>query len=122
MTATATQWQMPSPTNPTLQQYRCADDEDRDMHGVDNGLDRGCVDVVVDDIEKIPARNNVPTLQHKQGQEINQTNNQNTSTATTTGTRSGNYNHNHKMSQATQLCQDARHCTIGQQGCDETIQ
>ena len=35
--------------------------------GVDNGLDRGCVDVVADDIDKISARD-VPTPNTKRGQ------------------------------------------------------
>ena len=56
-----------------------------DGHEVANGLDRGRVDVVVDDVAEMIARD-VPTPYHKKGQEINQTSNQNTSTATTTRT------------------------------------
>ena len=69
--------------------------------GDGNGLDRECVDVVVDDIDKMLARD-VPTPDHNQGQEINKTNTQST-TATTTGTQidncNANGNANHKMGQ-----------------------
>ena len=93
--------------------------------GNDNGLDRERVDVVVDDVDKMLARD-VPTPGHNQGQEINKTNTQST-TATTTRTRidncNANGNGNHKMGQSRPLqpFRDAHHSTIGQQGSNETI-
>ena len=95
---------------------------------VDNSLDRRHVDINVADVEKMLVRD-VPSHsypRHKQGQEINQTNNQNTTAMTTTSMQTGhcNDNVNGKMDQArTQPCQqDAHHCTIGQQGFGETLQ
>ena len=67
--------------------------------GNDNDLDRERVDVVVDDVDKVHAPD-VPTPDHKQGQEINKTN-FHSITSTTTGTRTkncnANGNDNHKM-------------------------
>ena len=42
-----------------------ADDVERVGHDVRNGLDRGCVDVVVDDVDKMPARVRRPRQYNK---------------------------------------------------------
>ena len=105
----------PHPDHP----FSNAENIEREGCDVSNGLDRGRADVVVDDVDKFSTLD-VPASDHKQGQEINKTNNQKT-TVTTTGTGTDNCNDSQKLGQArTQPCQD-HNCTIGQHGSDETI-
>ena len=89
--------------------------------GAGNVLDRGCVGVVVDAIVKIPAHN-VPTLDTNENKDKK-------SIKPTTRTlqqlqpeRKPTTAIDHKMGQSTQPCQDACHCTISQQECNESIQ
>ena len=71
-------------------------------HSVGNGLDKGRVDIVVDDVDKMLARD-APTRDTNNDKKS--TNNQNiTATATKTRTNNCNDSDNHKIGQATQLC------------------